>query len=103
MPEYTISNTSENLTSDFPRSPDLISTEKLQDIWISQPTDENDIGVYIKNSNGLPDVLKIKLLEKPFSSFENYNFKKDSTGAHSFLFSWLNQYSPWLGYSTHLK
>ena len=62
-----------------------------------------DIGSYVKTTECLTNDKKYDLLENAYVPSAGYKFKNDSHGSHCFCHAWINQYSPWLAYSSYLK
>jgi len=65
-----------------------------------------DVGRYVSKAHNLTNELKMKLLRDCWSPDVKYDFKSDSSSSSRdrvFRLSWLNDYSPWLAYSSMLK
>lgn len=65
---------------------------------------ENDIGRYVSCANNLPSEKKKELLTNPWVPSSNYDFASDAIHLkRKFNHRWLDQYTPWLVYSSRLK
>jgi hypothetical protein len=65
---------------------------------------ENDIGRYVGHALKLPSEKKKDLLTNPWVPPSNYDFGSDASHLkRKFNHRWLDQYTPWLVYSSRLK
>lgn len=99
---------------DIPLNPPGTSEMHASDAMLAEPTESAetvptpthhlDIGSYVKNSNtSLIKERRYDLLINTYIPPPDYNFRVDSKGSRCFRHMWINQYSPWLAYSSHLK
>ena len=71
---------------------------------IEKKCELNDIGYFVGHSDKLNDNVRKDMLQNPYVPDDDYDFKSDATDAKRvFKKSWLNQYSPWMVYSSLLK
>lgn len=62
-----------------------------------------DIGSYVKTTEHLTNNRRYDLLMNTYVPPTDYSYQNDSQGSRCFRHTWINQYSPWLAYSSHLK
>lgn len=65
---------------------------------------ENDIGKWVGRGSLMTVEEKKRILQQCWKPPPNYNFEEDAKALkRKFLYAWLDKYSPWLVYSSHLK
>ena len=62
-----------------------------------------DIGSYVKITEHLTNNRRYDFLVNTYVPPTDYSYQNDTQGSRCFRHTWINQYSPWLAYSSHLK
>lgn len=68
---------------------------------------DNDIGKWLGRSAQMTVRKKVELLKRCWTPSDTYNYAEDASahnlGVRKFRHEWLQVFSPWLAYSSHLK